>query len=141
VTVISAEASAKRCCTCGRRQPLDNFARSARRKDGLDPRCRSCCAAARHQSGSGAPPSPLASDPAPAQRLREELIIARQAGVSFEVAWPPALATALEAAGSPGEHEDWKIVLRGTRGSWEAAYNRTAALAGHASLAILAAAA
>jgi hypothetical protein len=79
-------------------------------------------------------------DPEVAIRLRRGLIARRRAGQSFETAWPPAVATALEIS-SQRERESWEKALASTRGAWEAAYHREVALAGHQAVAMLAAAA
>jgi hypothetical protein len=79
-------------------------------------------------------------DPAPAIRLREELVTARRSGETFETAWDAAMATALETS-VPRERDDWRDALLETSSAWRAGYDRHEALDHHQALAMLAAAA
>jgi hypothetical protein len=74
-------------------------------------------------------PPPVAPDPAPAVLLREQLAEARAAGVTFEDAWPDALAAAVEGLPGRGRERDWIGVLAGLRSTWEAAFERRPAAA------------
>jgi hypothetical protein len=129
----------KTCRTCGHRQALDQFRRFARKRDGLDPQCRSCWAVA-YRQGDGAVTPPVPGDPVVAIRLREELVAARGAGQTYAEAWPTAMATAVGAA-APRERDDWRDALLETSSAWRAAYDREDALDHHQALAMLAAAA
>jgi hypothetical protein len=58
----------------------------------------------------------------PAILLRLELISARRAGARFEEAWPDAVKAAIANEGRG--RANWIEVFSGTRGAWEAAYER-----------------
>ena len=51
--------------------------------------------------------------------LRTELEHARENGVTFRSAWPPAMRVALRQA--TDEQRAWRLAF-GTRGAWRAAY-------------------
>jgi hypothetical protein len=57
--------------------------------------------------------------------LRERLAAARRAGVSFEEAWPVALAAAVNTA--QWERKEWQDALTGTIEAWRAGWDRAAA--------------
>jgi hypothetical protein len=69
-------------------------------------------------------PPPVASDPGPAVRLRQQLAEARAAGVTFDDCWPDALAAATAGLRGRGRERDWIGVLAGLRPVWEAAFER-----------------
>jgi hypothetical protein len=56
----------------------------------------------------------------PPVELREQLAAARRAGVSFDEAWPVALATAVGT--TRWEREEWQAALSGTVWAWRAAW-------------------
>ncbi len=58
----------------------------------------------------------------PPEVLRERLAAARQDGVSFDRAWPAALAAAVNAM--QWEREEWSDALSGTIEAWRAAWER-----------------
>jgi hypothetical protein len=60
---------------------------------------------------------------APAAILLEQLAAARRAGVTFEEAWPDALATALQSA-DRSERAHWREALSGTVDAWIDAWLR-----------------
>ncbi len=59
---------------------------------------------------------------APPVVLRERLAAARRDGVSFDEAWPLALAAAVNAV--QWEREEWIDALSGTIETWRAAWER-----------------
>jgi predicted nucleic acid-binding Zn ribbon protein len=67
--------------------------------------------------------------------LREQLVVARQAGVSFEEAWPDALDAAVNA--SWWELAEWLEVLSGTVEAWRAGWERQPATRPERALAML----
>jgi predicted nucleic acid-binding Zn ribbon protein len=56
--------------------------------------------------------------------LMERLATARRDGVSFDQAWPMALAAAVNAAN--WEHEEWRDILSSMVETWRAAWERRA---------------
>lgn len=67
-------------------------------------------------------------DRAPAEALRRRLEAARDAGETFELAWPPALeATVAELRGSRFERYAWGEAFDDTVEAWAAAYARAGA--------------
>ena len=64
---------------------------------------------------------------APAAILAEQLAAARRAGESFEVAWPDALAAAIEVVPVKSERNEWARVFDGTVQTWREAFERVPA--------------
>jgi hypothetical protein len=60
----------------------------------------------------------------PPAALRERLAIARRGDVSFDEAWPVALAAAINAV--QWERDEWRDVLAGMVETWRAAWERRA---------------
>lgn len=54
--------------------------------------------------------------------LRDRLAAARRSGVSFDEAWPVALAAAVTA--TQWEREEWRAILSGMVETWRAAWER-----------------
>ncbi len=71
----------------------------------------------------------------PSVVLRERLVAARRAGVSFEEAWPGALDAAVDA--SRWERAEWLEVLSGTVEAWRAGWERQPATRPERALAML----
>jgi hypothetical protein len=67
---------------------------------------------------------PGESQPAnrPPVALREQLAAARRGGVSFDEAWPVALASAVSTV--QWEREEWRDVLSGMVETWRAGWER-----------------
>jgi hypothetical protein len=58
----------------------------------------------------------------PPAALREQLAIARRGGVSFDEAWPVALAAVVDTV--QWEREEWRDVLASMVETWRAAWER-----------------
>jgi hypothetical protein len=150
------DACEKRCDACGEIRPTEEFRRPApatgtwRRMVATCAVCtdrRSCRSDVRAHRATGRGQSDAlldryspTSDNQPAVALRLALADARQAGISFELAWPAALADAREAS-PPKELEHWERAFWETRDAWAAAYDREPVMAAHGALAMLAKAA
>lgn len=129
---VEVEEGERACSRCGVVAPLESFPKYGRGKRGW--RCISCYRERRRSyeraianGGERAYERELADpapDPAPAQRLREELAAARTTGQSFEVAWPAAVDAAL-ALEEPSEATDWRRAFHELRSAWSAGYNRS----------------
>jgi hypothetical protein len=64
----------------------------------------------------------MGRDMTPPAVLRDRLAAARRGGVSFEEAWPVALAVAVNAA--QWEREEWQDILASMVETWRAAWER-----------------
>ena len=60
----------------------------------------------------------------PATALVEKLGAARRESVTFEDAWPDALAAALAAVPAKWERNEWAHVLSGMASTWRDAFER-----------------
>ena len=61
-------------------------------------------------------------DMTPPEVLRERLATARQDGLSFDQAWPVALAAAVDSV--QWEREEWQDILSGMVETWRSAWER-----------------
>jgi hypothetical protein len=64
----------------------------------------------------------MGRDMTPPVVLRDRLATARQGGVSFDRAWPVALAAAVNTV--QWEREEWRDILSGMVETWRAAWER-----------------